>query len=86
MLTGYKQLSKWQANIKHVGNIITSALMIRMKYNLKYRNISVNKLLSDLYGLRPDVLSELFNKYCNAFYGSHAWVLIMFVCMFLFPL
>ncbi len=69
------QKLKWEANVKHVGNIITSTLDDKDDIALKLREnfCRVNKLLSDFQGLRHDVLSELFNTYCNSFYGSQAW-------------
>ncbi len=62
---------KWEANVKHVGNIITSTLDDKDDIELKIWKYfcQVNKLLSDFQELRHDVLSELFNKYCNSFYG-----------------
>ncbi len=56
------QTLKWEANVKHVGNIIICTLD---DIELKKREYvcQVNKLLSDFQRLRHDVLSELFNKY-----------------------
>ncbi len=71
------QKLKWDANVKNVGNIITSTLDDKDDIELKIPEYlcQVNKLLSDFQGLRHDVLSDLFNKYCNSFYGSQAWEL-----------
>ncbi len=62
------QKLKWEANVKHVGNIITSTLDDKDNIELKIREYfcQVNKLLSYFQGLRHDVLSELFIKYCNS--------------------
>ncbi len=69
------QKLKWEANVKHVGNIITSTIDDKDDIELTIWEYfcQVNKLLSDFQGLRLVVLSELFNKYCNSFYESQAW-------------
>ncbi len=69
------QKLKWETNVKHVSNIITSTLDDKDDVVLKIQEYGcqVNKLLSNFKGLGHDVLSALFNKYCNSFYGSQAW-------------
>ncbi len=71
------QKLKREANVTHGGNISTSTLDDKDDIELKIWEYfcQVNKLLSDFQGLRHDVLSELFNKYWNSFYGSQAWTL-----------
>ncbi len=72
-LNGQKLM--WEANVKHVGNIITSTIADKddIELNIQEYFCQINKLLSDFQGLRHDALSELFNKYCNSFYWSQAW-------------
>ncbi len=69
------QMLRWEANVMHVGNIITTTLDDKddIELNIHEYFCQVNKLFSDFQGLRHDVLSELFNKYCNSFYGSQVW-------------
>ncbi len=83
------QKLKWEANVKLMGNIITSNLddMDDIELNIWEYFGQVNKQLSDFQRLKHDVLSELFTTYCNSFYGSLAWDLIskqreeIFFCM-----
>ncbi len=70
-------LFKWtevEANVKHVGNIITFTVDDKDDIELKIWDYfcQVNKLFSDFQWWRHNVPSELFNKYCNSFYGSQA--------------
>ena len=60
---------------KHVGNVVSSSLTDECDIMVKKQDFfhQVNKLLCEYQGVRHDILTELFSKYCTSYYGSQAW-------------
>ena len=65
----------WCEKVKHVGNMINSALTDEDDILIKKQDFfhQVNKLIVDYKGLRYNVIKELFRKYCTSFYGCQCW-------------
>lgn len=68
---------KWEMKVKHLGNVLNNRLTDIDDILLKKQQFfqQANKVKSDFQGVRWDVLTQLFTKYCSSFYGSQSWEL-----------
>lgn len=66
---------KWEMKVKHLGNVLNNRLTDIDDILLKKQQFfqQANKVKSDFQGVRWDVLTQLFTKYCSSFYCSQSW-------------
>ena len=65
----------WSPAPTQVGNVISNTMCDT--YDIGEKKLTffqqTNMVLADFRGMRHDILCQLFNKYCNSFYGSQCW-------------
>ena len=66
---------KWVNEIDHLGNMLDRNLKDSHDVLIKQQTFfsQVNIMVSDFGTVNCKIGAELFNKYCNSFYGSQAW-------------